>query len=55
VFRDGAPAPVQVTTGLDDDDFTEIVRGELKPNDRVIIGEQQNSVKSRSGVPAPRL
>ena len=55
VLRDGTPTPVQVTTGLDDDDFTEIVRGELKPNDGVIVGEQKNSVKSRSGVPAPRL
>lgn len=55
VLRDETPVPVQVTTGLDDDDFTEIVRGELKPDDRVIIGEQQNSKKARSGVPAPRL
>lgn len=55
VLRDGAPAPVQVTTGLDDDEFTEIVGGELKPDDRVIVGEQTNSAKARSSVPAPRL
>jgi HlyD family secretion protein len=55
VLRDGAPVPVQVTAGLDDDDFTEIVKGDLKVDDRVITGEQQNSAKARSGVPAPRL
>jgi HlyD family secretion protein len=55
VLRDGTPAPVQVTAGLDDDDFTEIVQGDLKVDDRVITGEQQNSAKARAGVPAPRL
>ncbi len=55
VLRDGTPAPVQVTVGLDDDDFTEIVQGDLKPNDRVIVAEQRNSTKARSSVPRPRL
>jgi HlyD family secretion protein len=55
VLRDGTPAPVEVKTGLDDDDFTEIVQGDLKVDDRVIIAEQQNSVNARSGVPPPRL
>ncbi len=55
VLRDGTPAPVQVTAGLDDDDFTEIVQGNLKVDDRVIIAEQQNSANARSGVPPPRL
>ena len=30
VLRDGKPVAVQVTAGLDDDKFTEIVKGELK-------------------------
>ena len=30
VLRGGKPVAVQVTTGLDDDNFTEIVKGELK-------------------------
>ena len=55
VLRNGAPAPVQVTAGLDDDDFTEIVQGDLKVDDSVIVGEQRNSTKARTGVPAPRL
>jgi HlyD family secretion protein len=55
VLRDGTPTPAEVTTGLDDDDFTEIVRGNLKVDDRVIIAEQQNSANARSSVPPPRL
>ena len=34
VLRDGAPAPIQVTPGLDDDEFTEIVQSELKVDAR---------------------
>ncbi len=56
VLRDGVPAPVQVATGLDDDEFTEIVQGELKPGDKVVVGEQRTSSgNARSGVPRPRL
>ena len=43
VLRDGTPTPVQVTVGLDDDEFTEIVQGDLKVDDRVIVAEQRNS------------
>jgi HlyD family secretion protein len=49
------PSPVQVTTGLDDDDFTEIVQGDLKVDDRVVVAEQRNSANARSGTPPPRL
>ena len=55
VLRNGAPTPVQVTAGLDDDEFTEIVRGDLKVNDSVITAEQGNSTNRRSSVPRPRL
>jgi HlyD family secretion protein len=55
VLRDRTPAPIQVTVGLDDDDFTEIVQGDLKPDDRVIVAEQRNSTNARSSVPRPRL
>jgi len=40
VLRDGEPAAVAVVTGLDDDSFTEIVSGDLKPDDLVITAEQ---------------
>ncbi|WP_315702621.1 MULTISPECIES: efflux RND transporter periplasmic adaptor subunit [unclassified Bradyrhizobium] len=55
VLRDGSPVPVPVTVGLDDDEFTEIVHGDLKVEDRVIVAEQRNSAKARSRVPPPRL
>ena len=55
VLRDGKPVPVQVTTGLDDDDYTEIVQGDLKRDDRVIVTEQRDAASSRSSVPRPRL
>ncbi|WP_316173809.1 MULTISPECIES: efflux RND transporter periplasmic adaptor subunit [unclassified Bradyrhizobium] len=55
VLRDGSPVPVPVTVGLDDDEFTEIVHGDLKVEDRVIVADQRNSAKARSRVPPPRL
>lgn len=55
VLRNGMPTPVQVTAGLDDDEFTEIVRGDLKVDDSVIVAEQRNSSNARSSVPRPRL
>jgi HlyD family secretion protein len=42
VLRDGKPVAVPVTAGLDDDSFTEIVKGELAPGDRVITAERRN-------------
>ena len=40
VLREGQPVAVAVMTGLDDDSFTEIVSGDLKPGDLVITAEQ---------------
>jgi HlyD family secretion protein len=53
VLRDGKPARVAVTAGLDDDSYTEIVKGELKAGDQVIIAEQRDTAKA--AVPRPRL
>ncbi len=53
VLRDGAPVAVPVTTGLDDDSFTEIVAGDLKAGDLVITSEQRAAAKS--ALPRPRL
>jgi HlyD family secretion protein len=39
VLRDGRPVAISVVLGLDDDNFTEIVKGDLAPNDKVIVGE----------------
>jgi HlyD family secretion protein len=55
VLRDGSPVPVQVATGLDDDNYTEIIHGDLKPGDKVIVAERTNSTGARSTAPRPRL
>ena len=43
VLREGQPVLVPVVVGLDDDSFTEIVQGEVKPGDQVITGEQSTA------------
>jgi HlyD family secretion protein len=53
VLRDGQPTAVAVVAGLDDDSFTEIVTGDLKPDDRVIIAEQRAAEGPQAA--APRL
>jgi HlyD family secretion protein len=57
VLADGKPVRVAVTLGLDDDSFSEIVGGELKPGDRVILSEQSGGAGggSRPTVAPPRL
>jgi HlyD family secretion protein len=54
LLRDGTPVPVAVVTGLDDDSFTEVLSGELRPGDQTIVGEQHDGA-ARGAVPAPRL
>jgi multidrug efflux pump subunit AcrA (membrane-fusion protein) len=53
VLRDEEPVAISVVVGLDDDNFTEIVKGELKPDDRVIIAKQRDAAQTT--VPQPRL
>jgi HlyD family secretion protein len=55
VLRDGKPVAIPVVVGLDDDLFTEIVKGEFKPNDRVIVAEQRTADSAQSAVPRPRF
>jgi HlyD family secretion protein len=55
VLRDGRPTAVPVVTGLDDDAFAEVVRGDLKVGDRVITGEQADGGSSSSRLPFLRL
>lgn len=40
ILRDGKPVSVPVVAGLDDDNFTEIVSGDVKPGDLSITAEQ---------------
>ncbi|MFI4987632.1 MAG: efflux RND transporter periplasmic adaptor subunit [Alphaproteobacteria bacterium] len=55
VLRDGQPVPLSVMLGLDDDNFTEIVKGDLHPGDQVVVGEERAAQGARSGLPLPRL
>jgi HlyD family secretion protein len=52
LLRNGRPTAVQVVAGLDDDSFTEIVSGDVKPGDRVITAEQH---VARTVTTMPRL
>ncbi len=52
VLRNGEPVAVPVTTGLDDDNFTEILSGDIKEDDEVITTEQYVSTSAPS---TPRL
>ena len=53
VLRGGAPEAVPVTVGLDDGNFSEIVKGDLHPGDAVITAEQTGAASA--ALPAPRL
>ena len=53
VLRDGKPVRVAVTAGLDDDTYTEIVKGELKVGDLAITAEQRTNNNGTSGGAAP--
>jgi HlyD family secretion protein len=55
VLRDGKPVSVQLVTGLDDDNYTEIVQGGLTPADVVIVAEQRDPTSGAASVPRPRL
>jgi HlyD family secretion protein len=52
VLQKDQPVAVAVVTGLEDDSFTEIVSGDLKPGDPVITAEQLATANKAIG---PRL
>ncbi|MGA3400204.1 MAG: efflux RND transporter periplasmic adaptor subunit [Acetobacteraceae bacterium] len=54
LLRDGRAVSVPVTLGLDDDTVTELVSGDVKPGDPVIVSEQRGAADS-AAVPPPRL
>ena len=54
LLRDGKPVAVAVVAGLDDDSFTEIVSGDVKPGDQVITAEQRGAA-AHGATPVPRL
>ena len=52
VLRDGKPVSISVVAGLDDDNFTEVASGDVKPGDLVITAEQ---LAAAGKTAAPRL
>jgi HlyD family secretion protein len=55
VLRDGQPVAVVVVPGLSDENFTEIVSGDIHPGDQVITAESGSQTNSQSGLPPPRI
>lgn len=53
VLRGGVPVPVAVVAGLDDDSMTELVSGDIKVDDLVIVAEIRAA--SAAGLPPPKL
>jgi len=53
VLRGGKPVAVPIGRGLDDDTNTEILTGNLQPDDRVILGEQRAA--GSAALPVPRF
>jgi HlyD family secretion protein len=55
VLRYGQPVAVSVVLGLDDENFTEIVSGDIRPGDQVVVAEETSQSGGRSGLPLPRF
>jgi len=55
VLKDGKPAPMDVSLGITDNRSTEIVGGELKAGDQVIVGDAQAANGAPSSSSAPRM
>jgi HlyD family secretion protein len=53
VLRDGRPVGVSVVPGLSDDNFTEIVSGDVHPGDQVITSESSGQGGGPPGQTAP--
>ncbi|MGO9631750.1 MAG: efflux RND transporter periplasmic adaptor subunit [Xanthobacteraceae bacterium] len=54
VLRDGRPVAVNVVPGLSDDNFTEILKGDLQPGDQVVTAEGGNPASGPANLP-PRF
>ena len=50
ILRNGDPTPIDITTGLDDDTFTEVTGGDLAQDVPIIVGEQR-ATGSQQGSP----
>lgn len=55
VLRNGEPTPVAITLGITDNRNTEVVGGELKPNDQVITGENLSDTPANASTMRIRM
>jgi HlyD family secretion protein len=60
VLRGNRPEPIQVQLGASDDSFTELRGGDLRPNDKIIIGggprdEEREKQKQRGPMGGPQI
>jgi HlyD family secretion protein len=55
VLRGGRPVRFAVVLGLEDDNFTEIVQGDLKAGDQAVISEEREASGAEAGLPPPRF
>jgi HlyD family secretion protein len=55
VLHNGQPVAVPVVPGLNDENFTEIVKSDFDLDDQVIISESGDQASGQSGLPPPRL
>ena len=55
VLRNGKPVRVGVVPGLDDDNFTEIAKGDLREGDRVIVSERAGATTAQSTASRPAM
>ncbi len=55
VLRGGRPAAVSIKTGLDDDTYTEVVAGDLRPGDQLIVGERSTGAAATQAGAAMRF
>ena len=51
VLRNGQPVSVAVKLGLEDDNVTEIVSGDVAPGDPVIVGEDRSGADAALATP----
>ncbi|HLI10045.1 MAG TPA: efflux RND transporter periplasmic adaptor subunit [Alphaproteobacteria bacterium] len=54
VLRDGKAVSIPVVLGLDDENFTEIVKGDLRADDKVIVAEEGSPANGQSRPSQPR-
>ncbi len=56
VLRDGKPAPIAITKGVQNERYVEVMQGDLKPGEQVIVGalESQNGGQAAQNPFGPR-